>query len=88
MQRRWLSVRNYVSQHYGIQVNYSPQTGNYYNAWEYCKKADENYVQSENHPDFTCATRTTAATKCKQAAAKHTKNGQLQKKRKKNPLTH
>ena len=64
-------------------MNCSPQTGNYCNAWVYCTKADENYVQSENHPDFTCAPRTTAATKSKQAATKHTRNGELQKKRKK-----
>ena len=87
MQRQWLSVRNYISQHYRIQVNCSRQTGNYYSAWEYCTKVDENYVQSENHPDFTCAPRTSAAKKRKQAAAKHTKNGEPQKK-KKNPLTH
>ena len=64
-------------------MNCSPQTGNYCNAWVYCTKADENYVQSENHPAFTCAPRTTAATKSKQAATKHTRNGELQKKRKK-----
>ena len=69
-------------QQYGIH-NCSPQTGNYYYAWEYCTKADENYEQSENHSDFTCAPRTTAATKRKQAGAKHTKNGEPQKKRKK-----
>ena len=82
MQRQWLSVRNYISQHYRIQVNCSRQTGNYYSAWEYCTKVDENYVQSENHPDFTCAPRTSAAKKRKQAAAKHTKNGEPQKKKK------
>ena len=43
-----MSVRSYVSQHYCIQVNCSPQTGNYCNAWAYCTKADENYVQSED----------------------------------------
>ena len=83
MQRQWLLVCSFMSQHYGIQVNCSPQAGNYCNAWEYCTKAYENYVQSENHPDFKCAPRTTAATECKQAAAKHTRNGEPQKKRRK-----
>ena len=83
MQRRWLSVRNYISQHYGMQVNCSTQTGNYYNAWAYYTKADKNHVQSENHLDFTCAPRTTAATKRKQATAKHNRNRELQKKRNK-----
>ena len=52
-------------------------------AWEYCTKADENYVESVNHPDFTCAARTTATIKCKQAAAKDAKNGESKRKRKK-----
>ena len=43
MQRQWLSVWNYISQHYGIRVNRSPHTGNYYYAREYCTKVDENY---------------------------------------------
>ena len=63
MQRWWLSFCNYIIQHYCIQVNCSPQTGNYYNAWEYWAKADKNYVQSKNHPDFTCARKTTVDTK-------------------------
>ena len=40
-------------------------------------------LQLENHPDFTCALRTTASAKCKQAATKHTRNEEMQKKRKK-----
>ena len=77
--KAWLLAQNYISQHYGIQVNCSLQTGNYYNAWEYCTKAD----YSLKITDFTCTLRTTAAAKCKQAATKHTRNEEIQKKRKK-----
>jgi hypothetical protein len=70
MQRRWLSVREYIAQHYNIEVNFSDGPGNYYEAWLYCSKSDKETVTSENYPDFTRAPRTTAAASQKRAAAK------------------
>ena len=64
-----------------MQVNCSPETRKYYNAWKYCTKTNEDHVKSENHPDFTCGPRTTDTTKRKQAAAKHYRNREPQKKR-------
>ena len=87
MQRRWLSVRNYIAQHYNIQVNFSGGPGNYYEAWQYCSKTDDQVVLSDNHPDFTRAPRTTAATQQKRKTANsktaYAKTGAPSKKRKK-----
>jgi hypothetical protein len=74
MQRRWLSVHDYIAEHYNIQVNFSDKPGNYYEAWLYCSKSDTETVKSENHPDFTRAPKTTAATSQKRAAAKSNSN--------------
>lgn len=81
-QRRWLSVRNYIAQHNSIQVNFSDGPCNYYEAWQYCAKSDNDIVLSENHPDFSRPPRTTAATKQKRQSAE-SKTTKPSKKRKK-----
>ena len=70
MQRRWSSVRKYIVEKYNIQVNFSGAPGNYYEAWKYCSKSDAEVITSANHPDFSRAPRTTAATSQKRAATK------------------
>ena len=62
MQRRWASVRNYLAKRYKIHINFSDGPGNYYEAWKYCTKSDTEVLLSDDHPDFTNAPRTTAAT--------------------------
>ena len=84
-------MRDYIAEHYNIQVNFSDKPGNYYEAWLYCSKSDTETVTSENHPDFTRAPKTTAATSQKCAAAKSNSNSDTScKKRRKafNALHH
>lgn len=50
--RRWLRVRNYLDERFGVQVNFSGHHSNYYSAWKYTTKEDNNYIQSENHPEL------------------------------------
>ena len=50
--RRWLRVRNYIDQEYGVQVNFSDRHDNYYSAWRYTTKEDSSSLQSTNHPDL------------------------------------
>ena len=50
---RWLKVRNFVDDKYGIKLNFSNSHTNYYTAYEYVVKEDPNFVQSANHPDFS-----------------------------------
>ena len=50
--RRWLRVRNYIDQEYGVKVNFSDRHENYYTAWKYTTKEDSLAVHSTNHPDL------------------------------------
>ena len=43
---RWLKVRNFVDDKYGIKLNFSNSHTNYYTAYEYVVKEDPNFVQS------------------------------------------
>ena len=61
LQRRWLSVRNFLENRYGVKVNFSDNHSSYYDAWVYCKKDDEEVLSSSNHPDLTTMPRTVAA---------------------------
>lgn len=83
MQRRWSSVRKYIVEKYNIQVNFSDAPGNYYEAWKYCSKSDAEVITSANHPDFSRAPRTTAATSQKRAAAKSKPDAPPSRKRRK-----
>ena len=50
---RWLQVRNYLSRVHDINVNFSSNPANYFQAWQYVTKEDNRYIQSPNHPDFS-----------------------------------
>ena len=50
--RRWLRVRNYIDQEYGVKVNFSDRHDNYYSVWRYTTKEDSSSVQFRNHPDL------------------------------------
>ena len=52
---RWLQVRDYLSRVYHINVNFSSNPANYYEAWQYTTKEDRSYIESDNHPDLTNA---------------------------------
>lgn len=51
--QRWLAVKNRINDNYGIVVNFSGHHSNYFSAWTYATKEDENAIQSANHPDLT-----------------------------------
>ena len=66
-QKRWLSVRKHLHQKFGVKVHFSDKHSNYYEAWKYVTKEDNNYILSEGHPDLlnSAVPRTTTATKVK-----------------------
>ena len=59
--RRWISVRRWLHNRHGINVNFSNVHNNYYSAWKYATKQDKEYVHSSNHPDLS-TNKTTKAT--------------------------
>ena len=61
--RRWLSVRQFIHTRYGINVQFSMRHVNYYTAWSYVIKEDNDVLMSPNHPDLwnTPPPATTAA---------------------------
>ena len=48
--QRWLTSKKYLMGNYGVSVHYSSVHHNYYSAWKYVTKSDEDYVQSDEHP--------------------------------------
>ena len=48
--QRWLSSKEFLRNEYGINANYSSNHHNYYSAWTYITKEDENFVESAGHP--------------------------------------
>ena len=51
--QRWLRVRNFLANHYDVSVHFSSLHHNYYSAWKYVTKSDQQYLQSTGHPDLT-----------------------------------
>ena len=49
---RWLSVRQFLSTQYGINIHFPNRHVNYYTAWQYVTKEDNNVVMSRSHPDL------------------------------------
>ena len=50
---RWLSVRNFLDEVYGIQVNFSANHNTYYSAYKYVTKEDAEPLLSSEHPDIS-----------------------------------
>ena len=69
---RWLSVRNYLQDTYGIRVNFSDIHGNYYSAYRYVTKEDAGHIKSPNHPDLANAVHTENASRTKSSKRKST----------------
>ena len=71
---RWLSSKNFLREHHGIVVHFSNLHYNYYSAWKYVTKEDENVLQSEDHPDLWNAKAPKTNTACserKKHCSKH-----------------
>jgi hypothetical protein len=66
-QRRWHAPRNYLDHVYKVKVNFSDHHANYYQAWLYCTKCDDNAILSIGHPDLTNPPRTNVASGKKRA---------------------
>ena len=83
--RRWLRVRNYLDDNYGIQVNFSANHSNYYSAWKYTTKEDSEYFESPSHPDLANSRPLTSQA----SQAKVEKNGSVTKssRKRKNKLS-
>jgi hypothetical protein len=48
--QRWLTVKKYLEDNYFIVVNFSATHVNYYTAWVYVTKEDNEYLESNDHP--------------------------------------
>ena len=48
--RRWEAVKNYLKDKHEIIVHFSNAHDNYYSAWKYVTKEDEEVLQSSDHP--------------------------------------
>ena len=55
--QRWLAVKEYLLDNYGISVHFSNRHHNYYSTWCYVTKCDDSFEQSEGHPDFSNSSR-------------------------------
>lgn len=87
--RRWLRVRNYIDQVYGVKVNFNDRHENYYTCWRYTTKEDSLSVHSTNHPDLgnIGAPITTNASSASRASRLADGDGGVQKGKRKKTLT-
>ena len=77
--QRWLKVKNYVQQKYGIVINFSGHTG-YHTAFNYVVKEDSSFITSSNHPETVSPPKTSKATR-KKAAKNPSKEKMMKSKR-------
>ena len=50
--KRWLSVKNKIYNNHGVSVHFSESHDNYYSAYKYLLKTDNNVFKSSNHPNL------------------------------------
>ena len=50
--QRWLSVRQLIQTRYGINVHFSNRHVNYFTAWQYVTKEDDEVLLLPDHPDL------------------------------------
>lgn len=51
--KRWLPIRHFLKSKWNVDVHFSNRHVNYYSAWLYTTKEDQNFLQSSGHPDLT-----------------------------------
>lgn len=73
--QRWLSSKELLQHEYGITVNYSSRHHNYYSAWKYVTKTDNNYLESGDHPDLKNShePRTSSASRARRSSKRSRK---------------
>ena len=52
--RRWLKSKEYLTKHYGVTLHFS-ENHDYYTAYKYVTKNDQETLHSEGHPDLKLA---------------------------------
>ena len=50
---RWLQVRNYLDEKFGIHVNFSDNHNSYYSAYQYVTKENHEALHSPGHSDLS-----------------------------------
>ena len=80
---RWLQVRNFLDENYGIQVNFSDKHNTYYSAYRYVTKEDSEALHSPSHPDLRDAPKTEKAIAAKKRKGKNPERGTAKKKNRK-----
>ena len=50
--KRWLPIWQYLKNKWNVYVHFSNRHTNYYSAWLYTTKEDEDFIQSAGHPDL------------------------------------
>jgi len=50
--KRWLPIWQYLKNKWNVYVHFSNRHTNYYSAWLYTTKEDEDCIQSAGHPDL------------------------------------
>ena len=68
---RWIKVRNFLDEKYGIQVNFSDKHNTYYIAYRYVTKEDSDALHSASHPDLRDAPKTEKAIAAKKRKGKN-----------------
>ena len=53
--RRWLKSKEYLMKHYGVTLHFSENHNDYYTAYKYVTKNDQETLHSEGHPDLKSA---------------------------------
>ena len=77
---RWLQVRNYLDEKFGIQVNFSDNHNTYYTAYRYVTKEDHEALHSPGHPDLSdVVPQTEAAITSRKRKAKNKSKGPAKK---------
>ena len=72
---RWLQVKKYLNEKFGIQVHFSDHHNGYYSAYKYVTKEDTVALHSPGHPDLTTVPKTEAAIAGKKRKAKEVSPG-------------
>jgi len=72
---RWLQVKKYLNEKFGIQVHFSDHHNSYYNAYKYVTKEDTEALHSPGYPDLTTVPKTQAAMAGKKRKGKEVSAG-------------
>ena len=86
---RWLQVRDYLDQKFGIKVNFSDHHSTYYSSYRYVTKEDKNSEHSESHPDLQNPPRTEKAigAKKRKGRARSASSDRLRKRRRQRAMS-